>query len=185
MPEEPEVLGLLALMRLHLARADARFDERGRMVLLKDQDRARWDRARIADGLLLIDRAGALRRPGPYQLQAAIAGLHAEAPSWESTDWPQILRLYDVLAAMSPSPVVRLNRAIALREVAGAASALREVDALADDLERYHLFHAARAELLRDLGQREEARAADRRALELTDNPAERALLGERIAALG
>lgn len=181
-PDEPEVLGLLALMRLHHARIDARFDQRGRMVLLKDQDRSRWDRARIRDALGLIERAGAMRRPGSYQLQAAIAALHAEAPSWSSTDWPQILGLYDALAAMSPSPVVRLNRAIALREVAGAESALREADALAEDLGRYHLFHATRAEFLRDLGRRDEARDADRRALELTDNPAERALLQERIA---
>jgi len=181
-PDEPEVLGLLALMRLHIARSDVRFDDRGRMVLLKDQDRSRWDRGRIADAIRLIERAGAMRRPGPYQLQAAIAALHAEAPSWSATDWPQILRLYDELLAMTSSPVVALNRAIALREVAGPEAALREVERLADDLDRYHLFHATRAELLRDLGRGEEARAADRRALELTENPAERALLAERIA---
>ncbi|MBI2325686.1 MAG: RNA polymerase sigma factor [Chloroflexi bacterium] len=164
-PDEPEVLGLLALMRLHLARTDARFDERGRMVLMKDQERSRWDPTKIAGAVRLIERAAALRRPGPYQLQAAIAAVHAEALSWAATDWPQILRLYDALAAMSPSPVVRLNRAIALREVAGAESALREVDSLGADLERYHLFHATRAELLRDLGRRDEARDADRHAV--------------------
>ena len=181
LPGEPEVLGLLALMRLHLARADARFDAHGRLVLLKDQDRTRWDHARIADAVGVLERAGALKRPGPYQLQAAIAAVHTEAPSWQATDWSQIVRLYDALAAITGSPVVRLNRAIALREVAGPAPALREVDALVDDLDRYHLFHATRAELLRDLGRAENAREADRRALELTDNPAERALLEERI----
>jgi RNA polymerase sigma-70 factor (ECF subfamily) len=183
LPHEPEALGLLALIRLHLARIDARFDERGRMVLLKDQDRSRWDRGGIAAAVRLLGRAGAMRRPGPYQLQAAIAAVHAEAPSWSATDWPQILRLYDALLALTDSPVVALNRAIALREVAGADAALREVEALAGDLDRYHLFHATRAELLRDLGRRDEAREADRRALELTDNPAERALLQERIGS--
>ena len=181
MPDEPEALGLLALMRLHLARADARFDERGRIVLLKDQDRSRWDRPRIADAAALVERAGRMRRPGPYQLQAAIAALHAESPTWDATDWPQILRLYDGLVAMTGSPVVRLNRAIALWRVAGPEDALREVDALAADLDRYHYFHATRGELLRDLGRADEARDADRRALDLTDNPAERPLLEERI----
>jgi RNA polymerase sigma-70 factor (ECF subfamily) len=152
------------------------------MVLLKDQDRSRWDRTKIAAAQALIERAARMRRPGPYQLQAAIAALHAEAPSWSTTDWPQILRLYDALAEMTGSPVVLLNRAIALREVAGPEIALREVDDLADDLDRYHLFHATRAALLRDVGRTEDARDADRRALELTDNPAERALLEERIA---
>src|SRR3990172_3523060 len=155
LPGEPEVLGLLALMRLHLARADARFDAHGRLVLLKDQDRTRWDHARIADAVGVLERAGALKRPGPYQLQAAIAAVHTEAPSWQATDWSQIVRLYDALAAITGSPVVRLNRAIALREVAGPAPALREVDALVDDLDRYHLFHATRAELLRALGRAE------------------------------
>ena len=182
-PDEPEVLGLLALMRLHLSRASARFDERGRIVLLRDQDRSRWDRRRIAEGVALIERAGRIRRPGPYQLQAAVAAVHAEARAWETTDWSQILRLYDALLAMTRSPVVRLNRAIALREVAGSEAALREVDGLADELDRYHLLHATRAELLRDLGRADEARDADRRALELTENPAERALLQRRIAS--
>jgi RNA polymerase sigma-70 factor (ECF subfamily) len=185
LPDEPEPLGLLALIRLHLARADARFDDRGRMILLKDQDRSRWDHAKITEASSLIERAGRVGRPGPYQLQAAIAALHAEAPSWDATDWPQILRLYDALAEMTGSPVVLLNRAIALREVAGPEVALRDVDRLAEDLERYHLFHATRAELLRDVGRADEARDADRRALELTDNPAERALLEDRIASEG
>jgi RNA polymerase sigma-70 factor (ECF subfamily) len=124
-----------------------------------------------------------MRRPGPYQLQAAIAAVHAEAAAWDETDWPQILRLYDaLLAASAGSPVVRLNRAIALRHVAGPELALREVDEIAEHLDRYHLLHATRAELLRDLGRPDEARDADRRALKLTDNPAERVLLEERIA---
>lgn len=183
LPEEPEALGLLALMRLHASRAPTRFDGRRRIVLLKDQDRSRWDRSKVASAIALLERAGAMRRPGPYQLQAAIAAVHAEAASWDDTDWPQILRLYDaLLAASSGSPVVRLNRAIALRQVAGTELALREVDDVALELDRYHLLHATRAELLRDLGRTEEARDADRRALELTENPAERALLEERIA---
>ncbi|MGH2379032.1 MAG: RNA polymerase sigma factor [Candidatus Limnocylindria bacterium] len=183
LPQEAEAIGLLALMRLHQARAATRFDAGGRIVLLKEQDRSRWDRAQIRSAVELLERAATMKRPGPYQLQAAIAAVHAEAPSWDSTDWPQILRLYDaLLAASAGSPVVRLNRAIALRQVAGPEHALREVDAIAADLDRYHLLHATRAELLRDLGRADEAREADRRALELTDNPAERALLEERIA---
>ena len=183
LPQEPEALGLLALMRLHASRAFTRFDELGRIVLLKDQDRSRWNSSKVASAVELLEQAGAMRRPGPYQLQAAIAAVHAEAAVWDETDWPQILRLYDaLLAASAGSPVVRLNRAIALRHVAGPELALREVDEIAEDLDRYHLLHATRAELLRDLGRPDEARDADRRALELTDNPAERALLEARIA---
>lgn len=181
MPAEPEVLGLQALMRLHLARAAARFTREGDMVLLQDQDRARWDRATIADAVGLLERAGALGRPGPYQLQAAISAVHAEAASWESTDWVQILMLYDQLLDLQPTPVVRLNRAIAVRYVLGPKEALEDVDGLAGELDRYHLFHATRGELLRSLGRVDEARAADARALALTDNPAERALLEQRL----
>ncbi len=182
MPTEPEVLGLLALIRLHRARAAARFDERGRLVLLRDQDRARWDHAEIAVAAALVVRAARLRRPGPYQLQAAVVACHAEAPSWEATDWRQILLLYDALLAHLPSPVIRLHRAVAVRQVAGADAALAEVDALAGALDRYHLYHATRAELLRDLARPAEARRADERALRLTGNPAERALLEQRLA---
>jgi RNA polymerase sigma factor (sigma-70 family) len=182
LPAEPEALGLLALMRLHLARAAARFDAGGELVLLADQDRARWDRAAIEGAVRLIERAGAMRRPGPYQLQAAIAACHAEAPSRAATDWAQIVVLYDMLLRLDPSPVVRLNRAVALRWVAGPASALREVEALQDDLDGYHLLHATRAELLLELGRHEEARTAEARALELTVNRAERALLERRLA---
>ena len=182
MPAEPEVLGLLALIRLHQARAAARFDAAGRLVLLRDQDRDRWDRAEIADACALLVRAGRLRRPGVYQLQAAIVACHAEAPGWDGTDWPQVLLLYDALLRRQPSPVVRLHRAVALSQVLGAGPALAEVDAIGAELDGYHLFHATRAELLRRLGRAAEARAADGRALELTGNPAERALLEQRLA---
>ena len=179
LPAEPEVLGLLALMRFNLARDAARFDERGRM--LKDQDRSKWDRARIRDTFGLVGRFLRFGRPGPYQLQALIAGAHAEAPTWEETRWPEILRSYDALLGFSDSAVIRLNRAIALWHVAGAEAAYVELFALAEQLDRYHLYHATRAELLRALGRPEDAREADRRALELTENPAERALLASRL----
>ena len=181
MPDEPEALGLLALMTLQLARAAARFSSDGRLVLLKDQDRSRWDRPAIAAGIGLLERAGRMRRPGPYQIQAAIAACHAEAESWSATDWTQIFMLYEGLVRMTGSSVVRLNRAIALSHVAGPARALAEVDEMKVELDRYHLFHSTRAWLLRALDRADEARAADRRALALTDNPAEQALLLERI----
>src|SRR3989440_7156216 len=161
-------------MRLHLARADARFDDRGELVLLEDQDRSRWDHAAIEAAGRLIERAAALRRPGAYQLQAAIAAVHAESPSWEATDWRQIGGLYELLLSQLDTPVVRLNRAIALRWVAGPEAALAELDAIAADLEGYHLPHATRGMMLRALDREEEAAAADRRALDLTANPAER-----------
>jgi predicted RNA polymerase sigma factor len=183
LPDEPEPLGLLALIRLHLARWPARLDERGRLVLLERQDRSLWDQRGIADGVLLIERAAALGRPGRFQLQAAIAAVHCEAPSWEETDWPQVLALYSMLAALDPSPVVRLNRAVALRHVAGPEAALAEIDGLRGPLERYHLLHATRAVLLRELGREAEAAAADTAALELATNPAERALIEERLAS--
>lgn len=185
LPAEPEVLGLLALMRLHLARSSARFDPAGHLVLLQDQDRSLWDRRAIANAVRLLERAATLRQPGPYQLQAAIAAVHAESRSWAETDWPQVLRLYEVLSAMSTSPVVRLNRAIALRYVEGSARALKEVDALRPKLSAYHYFHATRAELLRDLGRTREASEADAEALALTTNPAERALLLTRLKVVG
>src|SRR2546425_1775359 len=181
MPEEPEALGLLALMRLHLARADSRFDRNGNLVLLRDQDRSRWDRERIASAVVVLQRAAALRRSGPYQLQAAIAACHAEARSWEETDWRQIGALYHAPLQLMPSPVVQINRAIARRYIDGAAAALPEVDALQEVLDDYYLFHATRAELLRDLGRDAESRAALTRALELTANPAERTLLQGRL----
>lgn len=181
-PREPEPLGLLALMQLDLARADARFSAAGALVLLPAQDRARWERGAIADATELIARAAAFGRPGPYQLQAAIVACHAEAPSFAETDWTQILLLYDMLLALAPSPVTRLNRAVALRQVAGPAAALAEVELLASELEGYHLYHSIRGHLLIDLGQRAQARAADLRALTLTRNPAEHALLTQRVS---
>jgi RNA polymerase sigma-70 factor (ECF subfamily) len=184
MPDEAEPMGLLALMRLHLARGAARFANDGSLVLLPDQDRSLWDRDAIeaADELLL--RALRLRRPGPYQLQAAIVGVHAAAPTYPETDWAEIVALYDRLFAMQPTAVVALNRALAVAELTGSAAALAEIDPLAERLAGYHLFHAARGELLRRLGRRAEAIAANRRALGLTVNPAERRLLEERVAAL-
>ena len=181
MPDEPEAIGLLGLMTLQLARAAARFTDEGQLVLLQDQDRSRWDRRAITEGIGLVERAGRMRRSGPYQVQAAIAACHAEARTWAETDWPQIHMLYDGLVRMTGSSVVRLNRAIALSHLAGAERALVELDEMTDELDRYHLYHATRAWMLRELGRIDEARAADRRALGLTENPAERALLLERI----
>jgi len=181
MPDEPEVLGLLALIRLHRARVSGRFDAQGSIVLLRDQDRSRWDRKAIAAAGELLAQAARLGRTGPYQLQSAIVACHAEAPSWEETDWRQIVLLYDALLALAPSPVVRLNRAVALSQVHGPAVALAEVDALGESLSRYHLYHATRAELLRELGRAADARLADEQALQLASNPAERAVLSRRL----
>ena len=181
MPTEPEVSGLLALIQLHRARVAARFDGEDGLVLLAEQDRSLWDRAVIADATGLLTRAARQHRPGPYQLQAAIVACHAEAGRWEDTDWEQIVLLYDMLLHLAPSPVTRLHRAIALRYTEGPRAAMAELDELAGPLDGHHLFHATRAELLRALGQHVRARDADRRALELTANPAERALLRRRI----
>jgi RNA polymerase sigma factor (sigma-70 family) len=185
MPAEPEVAGLLALIRLHRARAAARFDA-GRLVPLQDQDRTRWNRHKIAEAVALLTRTARRHRaPGPYQLQAAIVACHAEATHWDETDWPQIVVLYDMLLLLSPSPVIRLNRAIATRYTTGPSAALAELDALADTLDRYPLFHATKAELLRDLGREASASAADRRARDLTTNPAQQALLDRRLDLIG
>jgi RNA polymerase sigma-70 factor (ECF subfamily) len=182
MPEEPECWGLLALMRVHIARANARFNDDGHLVRLQDQDRSRWDRRAIAEAVGMVERAGSMGRPGPYQLQAAIAAVHAEARTWEATDWAQVVSLYDALLAIADSPVVRLNRVVALRQVVGPNVALDEAEALAGALDGYHLFHATRAELLDAVGRPHEAANARRRALDLTANPAERELLLERLA---
>jgi RNA polymerase sigma factor (sigma-70 family) len=181
MPTEPEVAGLLALIRLHRARADARFDPDGNLVLLEHQDRSNWDHEAIAAASRLLGRAAKRHQPGPYQLQAAIVACHAEAADWADTDWEQIVLLYDMLLHLAPSPLTRLHRSIARRYAVGPEAALAEVDALATALDRYHLYHATRADLLRTLGRADEARAANRRALELTANPAEQALLRRRI----
>jgi RNA polymerase sigma factor (sigma-70 family) len=182
MPRQPEVLGLLALLLLHESRAATRFDGWGRLVRLADQDSKRWDRALIAEAITLLDRAMAMHAPGPYQIQAAIAALHAEAPTYDRTDWRQIRLLYNRLDELTPSPVVRLNRAVATRFAIGPAAALSEVDALAAELDGYRLFHAVRAELLSALDRPDEARAANERALALTANPAERELLTRRLS---
>jgi RNA polymerase sigma-70 factor (ECF subfamily) len=181
MPTEPEATGLLALIRLHQARTAARFDEHGGIVQLPDQNRQLWDRAAIADAGQLIARAAAQRRPGPYQLQAAIVACHAEAPRWEDTDWPQICVLYTMLVGLQPSPVTRMHRAIALRYADGPAAALAELDQLGNALDGYHLYHATRAEVLRALGRPDAARAANERALALAANPAETDLLRQRL----
>jgi len=182
MPGEPEVLGLLALMLLHESRAATRFDGWGRLVRLADQDRSRWDRALIAEAAGLLTRAMGLRRPGPYQLQAAIAVMHAQAPAYAATDWPQIRLLYDRLLEHTPTPVVRLNRAVATRYAVGPETALAEVEPLATDLDGYRLYHAVRAGLLTALGRDAEARTANERALALAGNPAERELLARRLS---
>ena len=183
LPTEPEPLGLLVLIRLHLARSAARFDAAGNMVLFEDQDRSLWDRNAIAEAIRLLERAASFGRPGPYQVQAAIAALYAEAPSSEQTDWTQALLLYELLIRLDASPVARLNRAIALERVAGATRALAAVDELAHELDEYHLFWAARGNMLDRLDRREEAADAYRAALRLTANPAERSLLERRLHA--
>lgn len=182
LPNQAEVLGLRALMSLTHARSAARFDAEGEMVLLPDQDRSQWDASAIARGVELLHRAAALNSPGPYQLQAAIAAVHSEARSWDETDWQQIVLLYDTLLGMTDSPIVRLNRAIALSHVAGPQAALGEVNDLAIALGDYHLLHATRAEMLGELGEHALAREARLRALELCQNPAERALLRRKLA---
>ncbi len=186
MPDEAEPTALLALMTLHHARRAARTAADGSLVLLRDQDRALWDREGIARGTALVERALRMRRPpGPYALQAAIAALHAEAPDAASTDWPQILALYDVLMHTAPTAVVALNRAVALAEVRGPEAGLAEVEALAagDALRGYGPLHAARADMLRRLGREADAREAYRRAAELVANPSERAFLAARADA--
>jgi RNA polymerase sigma-70 factor (ECF subfamily) len=182
LPGEAEVGGLLALMILHHARAAARVANDGSLVLLEDQDRARWDHDAIDEGLRILDDALSLRHPGPYQLQAAIAALHARAPRPEDTDWPQIAALYGGLLVHDPSPVIALNRAVAVAMADGPAAGLRLIDALAEPLDGYHLFHAARADLLRRLDRHDEAQTAYGRARELATNPAERRFLERRIA---
>ncbi len=184
LPDEPEVTGLLALMLLHDARRDARIDPDGGLVLLEDQDRSRWDAGRIAEGTALVERALRTGRPGPYQLQAAIAALHDEAATPDATDWPQIASLYLALMERDPSPVVELNLAVAVAMAAGPETGLAMMDGIAagGSLETYPYLHAGRADLLRRLGRWTEASVAYRRALELTTNGPERAFLERRLA---
>jgi RNA polymerase sigma-70 factor (ECF subfamily) len=184
MPDESDAMGLLALMLLHHSRRDARLDERGELVLLEDQDRSAWRRDEIAEGTALARRSGAR---GPYGLQAAIAAEHALAPTAEDVNWPAIVILYERLASVSPSPIVELNRAVAVAMAEGPERGLELMDELADaaELQRYRLFHSARADLLRRLGRNEEAVAAYARARDLAANPVERAFLERRLTELG
>jgi RNA polymerase sigma-70 factor (ECF subfamily) len=178
MPDEPEVLGLLALMLLTESRRAARTSADGALVLLADQDRTRWDRALIAEGQAIVRQCLRRGQPGPYQIQAAINAVHSDAPTAADTDWQQILRLYDQLLVVAPSPVTALNRAVAVAEVDGPAAALALVDGLAPaSLGGYYLYHAIRADLLRRLGRRAEADAAYETAIARTGNAAERAFL--------
>jgi RNA polymerase sigma-70 factor, ECF subfamily len=183
MPDEPEALGLLALMLLIDARREARVGEDGELVLLSEQDRTRWDRGLVTEGQLLLARCLQQGRPGPYQLQAAINGVHSGAPSPEAVDWRQILGLYDHLLLLQPTPVVALNRAVALAEVEGPGAALAVLDTL--DLQTFYLFHAIRADLLRRLGRREEAAEAYDSAIARSGNARERELLLQRRQGLG
>jgi len=186
LPDEPEVLGLLALMLLHDSRRATRVDARGDVVLLDEQDRTRWDHDKIDDGLAILDRALARRRPGPYQVQAAIAACHARAAAAEATDWPQIAGLYGELMRMNPSPVVELNRAVAVAMADGPAVGLALLEPLAASgaLAGYYLLPAARADLLRRAGRRAEAAAAYEEALSLVGTEPERRFLTRRLAEL-
>jgi RNA polymerase sigma-70 factor (ECF subfamily) len=181
MPGEPEPAGLLALMLLHDARRDTRVDAAGELVLLEDQDRARWDRAAMDEGLALLGRTDAA---GPYLLQALIAAEHARAAAPDATDWDRIAGLYALLEGVQPTPVVALNRAAAVAMAQGPQAGLELVDELAEPLAGYHLWHAARADLLRRLDRREEAAAAYERARELAGNPVERSFLERRLSEL-
>jgi RNA polymerase sigma-70 factor (ECF subfamily) len=184
---EPEALGLLALMVLHDSRRAARTSPSGELILLNDQDRLLWNRDRIAEGLALVERALAARQVGPYTIQAAIAAVHANASNAAATDWARIVVLYDLLARAEPSPVVELNRAVAVAMRDGPSAGLPLIDAILGrgDLSDYHLAHAARADLCRRLGRRAEARASYERALSLTEQEPERRFLERRLAELG
>jgi RNA polymerase sigma-70 factor, ECF subfamily len=183
---EPEAVGLLALMLLHESRRAARTSPAGDLILLDEQDRSLWHRDQIAEGLALVERALSSRRFGPYTLQAAIAAVHAEAPRAAATDWAQIVALYDVLARAQPSPVVELNRAVAVAMRDGPSAGLALIDAILarGDLADYHLAHSARAELCRRLGRSADARASYERALALARQDAERRFLERRLAEL-
>jgi RNA polymerase sigma-70 factor, ECF subfamily len=182
MPDEPEAKGLLALMLLIHARHRARTTPEGELVLLADQDRRSWDRQLITEGLALVRECLRRDQPGPFQIQAAINAVHSDAPTFEATDWAQILQLYDQLLAAAPGPIVSLHRAVAVAEVHGPSAALRLVDEL--KLDRYYLFHAIRGDLLSRLRRHAEAGQANREALALTRNDTERALLTRRIEEL-
>lgn len=184
--EDTEALGLLALMLLHDSRRKARVNPNGELVLLEDQDRTLWDQQEIAEGMCILERALSMNSPGPYQTQAAISALHAQASRPEATDWPQIAALYDMLYEMMPSPVVELNRAVAVAMAQGINRGMILLARLEDtgELNEYYLFHAARADLLRRTGRLNEAQAAYTRALELCQNNTERAFLQRRLAEI-
>lgn len=184
LPAKAEAYGLLALMLLHDSRREARLNAAGELVLLDEQDRARWDREQIREGSALLDRALALNAPGPYQVQAAISALHAEAPTAAATDWPQIAALYDVLATLTPSMVVEVNRAVAMAMAYGTAIGLQRLLVLEDQAAGYYPYHAACADLLRRNGEREAAADAYQQALTLCSNRAERAYLQRRLNEL-
>jgi RNA polymerase sigma-70 factor (ECF subfamily) len=181
LPQSAEARGLLALMLLHDSRREARLDPAGELVLLDEQDRARWDQAKIREGIAVLDEALALNQPGPYQVQAAISALHAGAPTAEATDWRQIAALYDTLATMTPSVVVEVNRAVAVAMAWGAQVGLQMLMRLEGQADGYYPYHAARADLLRRMSQREAAADAYRRAISLCGNRAERAYLQRRL----
>ena len=184
MPDEPETFGLLALMLLQDSRRDARVDAEGDLVILEDQDRTLWDQMEILEGTALVERGLRMRRPGPYQIQAAIAALHGEAHLADATDWPQIAALYSTLVELNPSPIVELNRAVAVAMARGIEHGLKMMDRLGEigELNAYHLYHAARADLLRRLGRGAHSAEAYRRALALVGNQSERAYLQRRLA---
>jgi RNA polymerase sigma-70 factor (ECF subfamily) len=183
---EPEAMGLLALMLLHDSRRAARTSPNGDLILLEDQDRALWNRDQITEGISLVARARASGQVGPYTIQAAIAAAHAQAPSAFTTDWAQIVALYDLLLQAHPSPVIELNRAVAVAMSDGPITGLNLINGIfaRGELENYHLAHAARADLCRRLGQSAEARASYERALGLTQQEPERRFLMQRLAAL-
>ena len=183
MPDEPEAAGLLALMLLCESRVPARTAE-GALVLLRDQDRAKWDRTMIEEGHAIVRACIRRNQPGPYQLQAAIQAVHCNADKFEATDWQQIVTLYDQLFSIMPTPVIALNRAIAIGEVQGPGAALAALDAVASDLDNYHLMHAARGTTLRSLGQSDAARAAYERAADLAATEADRQLLSQQMEEL-
>jgi RNA polymerase sigma factor (sigma-70 family) len=183
MPGEPEALGLLALMLFHDSRRGTRTGAHGELILLSDQNRSRWDQAQIDEGVRVLNRALRLGHPGRYQVEAAIAALHAQAPSTGDTDWPQIAALYEQLLRFMPSPVVALNHAVAVAEAGRPEQGLALMERI-DGLEQYHLMHAARADFLRRLGRDREAVDAYRQALELTRNPAERDFIARRLDEL-
>jgi RNA polymerase sigma-70 factor (ECF subfamily) len=186
MPDEPEAIGLHSLMLLNDARRDARIDANDELVTLDEQDRTRWNRRSIAEGARLVDRALRMRRPGLFQLQAAISALHCQAETPGDTDWPQIVALYDVMMTIAPTPIVALNRAAAVSMAEGPEEglvAIAQIDQL-EQLEEYHLLHASRADMLRRAGRLIEARAAYERAIALTNNSTERGFLAGRVSSL-